>query len=455
MLISILVSVIFFSIYGFEVDIVNIQLYIAFIILLSPFLLYKDLFHPLVVYSLFQSLFLIDMLTKSLEPRMHLEYLTVSSDDAESFLSSSITLWIIWYLLLILGVFLANKIRISNDGFRLGKKNSLNPKINYPTLIAMIFIFIGFISFLYATFVVNNGLASMLDSMMSRVETYEGLAYVTYFTQLGVVGSILLLLKGHKKTSIVTVIIFLSIISLYGSRGTVLTLLISFILAYNYIIKRMRVGKLLPVGIIGLIFVQVFGNQRFSGDFSINNDMNIIDLIVYSASQKSTGDILPSLVGALENNVIGYQLGKDFFNIIFAPIPRSIWEGKPQIDNTGVIGSLLMGSESYGLPAGAYGWIYLNFWWIGVIIFGIATGFIVGKIYKLAMKQIRNNEDYIFLFYILAVTSFIDISTTAGQIDILFYFGVIILIKILDKLLLIFYPIRINSTANYKRQMGA
>jgi len=299
MLIFVLASLIFFSIYGFQIELVNIQLYFAFIILILPFLLYKDLYHPLVVYSLFQSLILINMVTKSLENPMHLRYLFVSPNEAHSFLSSSVTLWSVWYLLLIIGFFMAKKVKIFKNDYQLKKQKNFNTKIKFPTIIALIFIFVGFVAFLYAMFGVNNGLASMLDSMTRRVETYKGLTYITYFTQLGVVGAILLLFRGHKKASIISILLFLSFISLYGSRGTVLNLLISYILAYNYKIKKVSVGKLLPVGIGGLIFVQVFGKQRFSGEFSISNNVNnVIDSITYAASQKQSGDILPSLIGA-------------------------------------------------------------------------------------------------------------------------------------------------------------
>jgi len=140
--------------------------------------------------------------------------------------------------------------------------------------------------------------------------------------------------------------------------------------------------------------------------------------------------------------------------VIYAPIPRKLWEAKPQIDNTGIIGGLLMGDESWGLPAGAYGWIYLNFWWFGIIIFGLITGFVAAKFYKIAMHQIRSNIDYVFLFYILAVTSLTDIFTTAGQIKLLFSCLIIILIKFLDKSLSVFYSDRPLITTNQKRVGG-
>lgn len=435
---TVLFSIIYFGLYDFYFDTVNTKLFIAFIILILPLLLYKDIFHPLIVYSLFQSLVLIDLLNKSLEKPIHLRYLFSSANEAKSFLSSSITLWSIWYLLLLVGFAFSNKVKLYHKKKCNG--GELNYDIKFPTIIALIFILLGSVSFFYAMFVINSGFSSMLESMRQRVETYEGLAYVTFFTQLGVVGSILLLFRKHKVLSIITLVIFSFMISLYGSRGTVLNLLISYMLAYNYKIKKINIYKIAFVGFVGLLFVKIYGEQRFSGKFSLNNDTNnIVDLIAYAASQKQSGDILPSLIGALKKNVIDFQLGKDFFNIIFAPIPRKLWETKPQIDHTGIIGKLLMGEDFWGLPAGAYGWIYLNFWWFGIIFFGFMTGFIAAKIYKYAIYQARRGSDYVFLFYILSVTSLMEMFTTASQVRIIFYFLIIMILKLMDKIILAFH----------------
>src|SRR5690606_32945448 len=125
------------------------------------------------------------------------------------------------------------------------------------------------------------------------------------------------------------------------------------------------------VGTASLLFVVIWEQMRRFGSINLN-ELPLGSLITSVASNTRMADILPSLIRGILNGNIEYQLGKPLVNIIYSPIPRSIWEGKPAIiDESVLIGSMLLrGTDYYGLPAGPYGWAFLNFGWMGVIIMG-------------------------------------------------------------------------------------
>lgn len=393
-------------------------------LIISPFFLSRDVMHPFVVFFLTsQFLFIFNMLDIN-SNKKSLIYSRFPSDYYDTAFTWSILIIIIWYVSMYIGYFFTksnNKLVRTND-------------IKNPIFISMILIIVGIISFLYIFFL-KGGIEGILNALTNRRESYSGLAYFIKLTGLITIGSLILLSKGYKKSSLLLILISFALLSLFGGRGNAFFgSVFPYLIYYHYRVKKIRFIQLLPIGLLTVIFILLLGNYRLYQEFKLNIT-GLYDMISKLAHNTQGGTILPSLVGSLIRGEIEYQYGSTLINIIYAPIPRSVWAEKPLIDESGIVGQLLMGSEYWGLPPGPYGIAFLNFSFIGVIVFGFITGMVVRRLY--VNFVLKKNTDLSLIFYILALPYVFNIVSTSSQINIFWYIGIFIIIKFLDSFILI------------------
>jgi len=102
--------------------------------------------------------------------------------------------------------------------------------------------------------------------------------------------------------------------------------------------------------------------------------------------------------------VLDYQYGKTLVTILFAWIPRELWPSKPIAPMDAIIAMTIFGAEFYGgggMPPGLIAEMYLNFWFIGIIIGCFAVGYLL-KIIHMQFKAYSCNRNIVLLY----VTSF-------------------------------------------------
>ncbi len=402
---------------------------LAFVVVLLPIFLVKDIFHPFIILSISTLLALINFIDVDING-VTLKYaLGFSEDYSDVVIQYSMMIFITWYIFFYLGFSTKNvKKTTTNNKRRL-------PPINYPVNIAYILFAISIIGLMMIvkTF---GGFNLMLNAMIDTTRTYSGLGYFRYIVSLGGIASLLLLYAGKNKMAILFLLLTCIMLSPFGGRTAIfLGTIAPFLLIYNYKIKKVKVIPLISIGLIAFIFVLAWEQMRTYGTINLAS-IPVNNLITSVAEKTRMAHILPSLVGQLLNGSIDYQWGKPLLNIFYSPIPRSLWEGKPEIiEETVLIGSLLIGSEGYyGLPAGPYGWAFLNFGWLGVIIMAFLTGILVKKFYYSAVlvKDDTKSGFLGLIIYSLLINSLFDVFATSAQIQILWILFILFLIYFID-----------------------
>ncbi|GFZ79961.1 hypothetical protein GCM10010978_21450 [Compostibacillus humi] len=412
--------------YNFQINYITL-LFILFIpLIVIPILISKDLMHPFNIFLInSQFLFIFNMIEINAN-KSSFRYGSLPPSYHDTAFFWAILVMVLWFIFMYFGYMVSRKT----------KTKPLNNSILQITnlkIISVILMLVGVISFLYLVSL-QGGFSGIIDALLNRRDAYAGLAYFRKLTTLFSIGAIMLLFSGFKKTSFILICMSCIMLATYGGRGAAFFgSVFPFLICYHYQVRKLKVIKLLPIAIIAVLLAIALGNYRLYKEFKVNVT-GIFDMLGDIASSTQGGEILPSLVGSLIKGEIDYQYGSTLVNIIFAPIPRTIWKDKPIIDESGVVGQALMGSNYWGLPPGPYGIAFFNFGFIGVIIIAFLVGYIIYKLYN---KFILTNKNYRtgIILYAFIIGSAFDFISTSEQIDLLWYIAVFTVIKILDMLI--------------------
>ncbi|SER70872.1 O-antigen polymerase [Psychrobacillus sp. OK032] len=428
LLTSLIITVSFLEIYNLAITTVGMVILFSLLIIVFPLFLVRDIFHPFIILSISMLLAVIDFLNKDLSGNTNSKVLTwVSGSDVNYLSIYSLVVIICWYIFVYYGFLMASKIKKKQD------TNFSFPKVNSPIRVSIILGIAVVLGFLYSMSLLG-GISGMINAMTHTTVAYSGLGYLRNIVGIGIFVAFLLLYGGYKKCAILFLIATSIMLTFFGGRANViLGTILPFLMVYHYRVEKIRIWKLSLLAAIGLIFVEVIGVMRKMSESTISFG-GIWELIVNAAQATGRSEIVPALIGSILNGNIEYQLGKPFINIIFAPIPRTLWDGKPEIiDDTVLIAYELNGVSSYGMPAGPYGWAFFNFGWIGVIVMGLLTGYIIQKLYIKLVLERKTKDDFIsVMFYSLIIQSVFNIFSTSPQAEIIWIVGIFLMIYFLD-----------------------
>lgn len=257
-------------------------------------------------------------------------------------------------------------------------------------------------------------------------------AYLRYFIKYGILCVFYYYLLDRKNVFYFTGIILILIYIIIGERGGLIsTILIPFSIVYmlkkekNFSISQITLGG------VGLTFIYViFGimrdtTQNVTLDYFLRN---IVMSLIHEFSRILHFVISTELIWMVCNGGIGHTYGKPLLNILVAPFPRSIFSWKPKyIAESFYVGSLILGAEKriYGLPPGPFAYGYLNFGFLGLIIFAIICGRFMGYMYNSLIGEYQKRRERIpngnILLYAVLLPFSMEILSTECQINILIY----------------------------------
>ncbi|GAB6069239.1 hypothetical protein JCM30760_03360 [Thiomicrorhabdus hydrogeniphila] len=132
-----------------------------------------------------------------------------------------------------------------------------------------------------------------------------------------------------------------------------------------------------------------------------------------------TYDMLIYLIHRLAD--IGFRYGESLIGMIFFFVPRAIWEGKPTLI------ALDLGDELFyegyaGTPNLSMfyaGELYMDFWYFGVLLAAIATGWILKVLH--AKSQFDKEYNSILVLIILSSVPIIIRGPFAAVIGLVFF----------------------------------
>lgn len=241
--------------------------------------------------------------------------------------------------------------------------------------------------------------------------------------------------KGYKKTALLALILNFAIITLTGRRGIAITTVVISALVYVHYRVKPITNKVIALILLPIIaFILIVGSFR-GQNVSLNSRNGVVlDTIAKVTNTVQYGDNVPDMIDKVDSGAVDFQGGKYIFNGIIGVIPRAIWSEKPEVDHSSISSQLVYnGQYSYGRPVGAFGFSYLCFGYIGVIVSGLICGLLTALFYCWAVK--REQTVFSVLIYAIAIQFIMAITNPESQTKVIFIFAVMVITKVLDILL--------------------
>lgn len=249
----------------------------------------------------------------------------------------------------------------------------------------------------------SGGLAQILSN--------TGEAYISLSRGMGYVNSLMYLVflsffmmaervkvynkKSEKIVFFGMMVLYIASDLIFSHRSTTFTIILIVFFAYNYLYRKIQLrdfisAKFIIVLVFSLVVMMGMPLMR-SGSFDLAN---------YKAFDGVTKMIDRfSMVGrdafVYEHFEPGkFWLGKSYLNFFAAPVPSTIWAGKPAVDDGMYLVHLINGYEiapnasvadmifRYSIPFTPQGLLYANFGIIGLFAGAVITGALYKHVYK-------------------------------------------------------------------------
>lgn len=303
--------------------------------------------------------------------------------------------------------------------------------VNLKSLIIVSLIIQIFIAYkiIYTIIQIGNITQAMNDFSVFRYNNQGYLA--TMFPLLSIV-SIALYEKGYKKNAICSMILNFILITLTGRRGVAInTVIITFIVYYNYRVKKINNKKIFMVMVPLIAFIIFIGNMR-NQQITVNSTNFFARTVSYITNTIQYGQNIPDLLYKIDSKLIDFQKDKYIFNGILGMIPRAFWDNKPEVDHSLITSKLVYYSDiDYGKPVGAFGFAYLCFGYFGVVLSGFLCGYFTCLLYKWMLQ--KKNLLPIIIYSVL-IQSFIYITLPESQTKIITLFVIFCVISVFSSM---------------------
>ncbi|WP_408008264.1 O-antigen polymerase [Pseudalkalibacillus sp. A8] len=308
------------------------------------------------------------------------------------------------YIFTIMGIYskFANTISVKLPRFKV----KITKKM-YRTAFIVSFC-IGFFGFVYMI-QTSGGFNYLLSNIERRSSILSGNGYIGSITQLMTFSVILLAYsKGIFNTRFKNFFILLSILivviieSMTGARkdSVYLIFFVFLVLHYGYKEFKKIPKKSIIVVVLVVFYAIIMPLIRSEGGIEKynNHPSLLIEDSIESASNSLNGIsyVRHYMLIINEFNISNIWLGKSYLDLLYAPLPSSIYEHKPPIDDGVYLRTIAGGStvipptpfkEMFpsSWPIESFGAMYMNFWFIGITL-GM---YLLGFIYKVAYNYMK------------------------------------------------------------------
>ena len=409
-----IVSMLLTNSYIFSIEMFLLLLYFIFIIYFT-----KDLFSPFTFFFVNIFLGIVDIFFVATKYRSVVQYYPLGIYEKSLFLI------LIWLFMFYVGFNLKYKNKTYTDNKTSKITDEKKHHFNYSLIIASSFILLFLILKVFST-IKNIGKLSM------DIAFFDGQGFlVAMFPICGFI-PICFMEEKNKKLTIISAILVFLVIAMSGRRLVAITTTIFPILTYyNYKIKKIKVKNLYILAIPIIFFVFLIGNIRMQKSI-VYNENPILNTAITLGKYIQYGENLPDLIYSVDNKKVMNQGFKYTFRGVSGLIPRGIWKDKPEIDYSSITSKLVYGYDrGYGQPVGQFGWAYLCFGYLGVILSGLITGVISNKVYGWMRKR---NDAFSIGLYSLLIMQIINIFTPESQLKILLFIIFIFFVKIFNSI---------------------
>lgn len=342
----------------------------------------------------------------------------------------SLFLIIIWLICFLIGYF----FKIKNNNPKRIKLFSLIDsffeKSNVNIMLWLGLIISGGIAFIIIRTIIALGSINVAMNNFA-VFRYNNQGYLTTLMPLLSISSIAFLERKNKKLAIISMILNFLLISLTGRRGIAInTVIIPFLVYYNYRVKKISNYHIFILLIPLMAFILFIGSLRNQQVTLQEENSGLVNIVAGITNTIEFGENVPDLLYSMEKGRVEFQGLKHSLSGVLGLIPRSIWPNKLEPDHSLITSRLVYYKDiTYGKPVGAFGFSYLCFGYIGVILSGLFTGRVTQYLYN----WVNNNKNMMnILIYSLTVQSFLSITNPDSQLKIITISIILVILVILS-----------------------
>jgi len=263
-----------------------------------------------------------------------------------------------------------------------------------------------------------GGLYFLLQNMDSRSTLTAGTGYIQALFGLSSylsIGFLILSFKDKKLSLLKKIYLFVIIVFIFillastGGRKNSIILILYVATLWHFNIKPIKIFTLtnIIVFFVLVIFISAMPLLRSHGasEFYMQHPTLFLSDALANSGMffKRFSDIDRSLFIYNHFDISNLWLGSSFYDILMAPIPRSIFPDKPPVDEGVYIYNLLHGKNiapgtpfkdllPVGLPTSTITNMYINFHYIGIIIGAIMMGYLIKYFYNLLLLSNYNPQ---------------------------------------------------------------
>ena len=194
---------------------------------------------------------------------------------------------------------------------------------------------------------------------------------------------------------------------IYSSRSPAMELVMIAVFAWHYLCGRIALKKIfrprvIAVGVALLAVVVVLPSLR---NDSREQRMEYSEFNVVQRLGEGFEDVFNDFSYVGRDTFVyhyfpdhGYWLGRNFLNLLVAPIPSSMYPNKPCVDDGNYLCNIMRGYDTtpdmgrdeltvdYSVPFSTQGCMFANFGYAGVVVAGLLLGVFYAWIYCLHLR---------------------------------------------------------------------
>ena len=267
-----------------------------------------------------------------------------------------------------------------------------------------------------------GGLRYLWSVLYLRAILQQGLAYYFYLYSILLTFACLLavyLLRFRRTPTrylfaVVAVLGVAFVLGSTGGRTPVVSLVLAALMVYHYAVRRLEnifTARNAVLGVVMLLFVVVMplfraggATARYTADPSL-----LVDEVMLSLESTASGlsGLDRVLVTQSYFSVDKIWWGASYMDLLYAPIPRSIFPDKPPVDDGVYVKTIAEGWEVRpsrparelsltSWPMGNF-MAFINFWYPGYLLTMFLSGAIIGAAYRY-MQRSDYSADTIYIY---------------------------------------------------------
>lgn len=194
-----------------------------------------------------------------------------------------------------------------------------------------------------------------------------------------------------------------------SSRSDVILYPVIALSIWNYSRRRITFGKLAAFGLVAVMAIAILGSLRANKDQDVGTAAltslggGVVDSVVNNSNFLSAPTTAHMMAAVPQK--APFEYGKTMILWLAAPVPRSLWPGKPEVVSGQEVARIVLDRVSGmgkggGIPPNIVTDLYWNFGVLGVPVGMFLFGYLLRRLYQTSLPFIGNSPSALLLYFL-------------------------------------------------------